>query len=87
MKEVQKFIQEYIESHLPYLVHDGLDDLVPNFRDQIPILNQNTQTIISILSQQPNYNLTTKLVSVALNGAPLKAKDKSVRGQINRLLK
>lgn len=24
-------MQEYIDSHLPYLVHDCLDDLVPDF--------------------------------------------------------
>ena len=28
-------MQEYIDLHLPYLVHDGLDDLVPDFRESI----------------------------------------------------
>jgi hypothetical protein len=87
LKEIQKFMHEYIDLHLPYLVHDGLDDLVPDFREQIPILSQSTQSIISILSQQPDYNITNNLEKVGLSGAPLKAKDKSIRGQINRFLK
>jgi hypothetical protein len=52
-----------------------LDDLVPDFTEQIPILSQSTQSIISILSQQPDYNITNNLEKVGLSGAPLKAKD------------
>jgi hypothetical protein len=55
-----------------------LDDLVPDFREQIPILSKSTQSVISILSQQPSNNITNNLERVGLIGAPLRAKDKSV---------
>jgi hypothetical protein len=91
LREIKIFMEEYIQCHLQYLVHDGLDNLVLDFKQQIPILSQNTKTVISILSEQPStfdYTTTkTNLENAALTGAPLKAKDKSLRGHMNRFYK
>ena len=80
-------MRDYMENHLPYLVHDGFDDTVSDFRSQIPILSDNMGTVVSILSEQPPNFIKGNFESRGLTGAPLKAKDKSIRGHINRFYK
>jgi hypothetical protein len=89
LDEIRNFLDQYIKYYIPYLIHDGLDDLVPGFiNDSIPIIHNNTNRLITILAEQPpTDSLRNSLQDTGLTGSPLIFKDKSIRAHINRFFK
>jgi hypothetical protein len=91
LEEIRNFMDTYINDYLPYLIDEGLEFLVPDFQQQmIPIMNQKTHQVISILSQPGTEDSTAirqGLSQVELGGRSLEFKDRSIRANINRLFR
>lgn len=89
---IHTFLERYITNYLSTLIHEGLEDLKPYFQSMLPVLSQNSNTVIIILTgQQPTVytypELKSRLGNVALTAENLEFKDRSIRAHINRFFR
>jgi hypothetical protein len=89
LEEIRSYLKDYIDKHLEHLIHDGLDDLVRDFKEYGPSTIDNNLNHVreQIRSSSFYIGQANTLRTVGLTGGLLKLKSQSIKSHIKRFFK